>query len=197
MTSLFNARYIVSFLFIFTVLVLLFFDLKLEWQFSREGIAAGEWWRFMTAHFIHLNIQHGLVNLSLLAVLLYSLGTQLSLFRWLLSGAVLCLSISLGLLYFSLNVEWYVGFSGVLHGFLVLGLSFGAFKSRDVYQGFVLLLVVFKVIREQLPGFDIFHLADWLGGAVVVDAHFYGVIVGAILSAIFLLVDFTLLNVSK
>ncbi|MFL0804670.1 MAG: rhombosortase [Agarilytica sp.] len=197
MKLILNARHVVSFLFILPALVLLFFDTKVELQFSRDGLVQGEWWRVLTAHFVHLNMLHGLLNLSVFIVLLYALGRQLSLLRWCLSGAVLCVSTSLCLFYFSPNVEWYVGLSGVLHGFLVLGLIFGAFKNHDIFQGVALLLLVVKIVREQLPSFDILHLSDWIDGAVVVDAHLYGVIIGSVLAAIFLLADFALSNVDK
>ncbi len=197
MKLIFDSRHVVSFLFIFTVAVFLFFDTKVELQFSREGLLQGEWWRLLTAHLIHLNSLHGLLNLSVFVVLIYALGTQLSLLRWLFSVGVLCLCISLGLFYFSPDVEWYVGFSGVLHGLLVLGLTFGVFNNHDMYQGVALLLLLIKIVHEQLPGFDVLHLSDWIDGAVVVDAHLYGVVIGAVLSLLFLLADFTWLNVDK
>ncbi len=192
-----NARFAVSFLFTFSLFVFLFFDAKIALQFSRAGLIQGEWWRLLTAHLIHLNLLHGVLNISVFVVLLYALGRQLSLLRWLISGALLCMLIPFCLFYFSPNVEWYVGLSGVLHGLLVVGLIFGLFKNRDMFQGFALSLLVVKIVREQLPGFNTLHLSDWIDGAVVVDAHLYGVIIGGGLSAIFLLADFALLRVNK
>ncbi len=183
------------------VILLLFFllwiDVNAFLQFSRDGIQAAQWWRLVSGHFVHMNVVHGALNIAVFIVFSFSLGPYLSLLRWLISGVVICLSISLCLFLFSPNVAWYVGFSGVLHGLLMVGLGFGIIKLRDKLLAVVLLLLVAKIVREQLPGFNRDHLTHWIDGAVVVDAHLYGAIAGVLLVLFFLLADFSVLFVGS
>ncbi len=176
---------------ILLLLFLLCVDVNAALQFSRDGIQAGQWWRLISGHFVHMNVVHGALNVAVFIVFSFSLGAYLSLLRWLISGIVIGLSISFCLFFFSPNVAWYVGFSGVLHGLLVMGLGYGISKSRDKLLAVVLLLLVAKIVREQLPTFNRDHLSHWIDGAVVVDAHLYGVIAGFLLLMFFLLADFS------
>src|ERR1700761_6565739 len=90
-------------------------------RYDRGGIAAGGWWRLLSAHIVHLDLHHLILN-ELGLVLLWSLFAQdYDAVDWcsvVLSGA---LCISCGLWWLSPKVTWYVGASGVLHTVLAAG----------------------------------------------------------------------------
>src|SRR5271163_4444002 len=84
-------------------------------RYDRSAIAAGGWWRLLTAHIVHLDLHHLLLN-ELGLVLVWALfAGDYDPLEWciiVLSGA---LAISSGLWWLSPRVSWYVGLSGVLH----------------------------------------------------------------------------------
>ena len=90
--------------------------------YGREALAAGQWWRALSGHFVHLGPVHAALNLGGLIALLLMCPTQLRAGEWLRRIVVLSLAIS-ALLYATVPaVDRYVGFSGVLHGLFLLGL---------------------------------------------------------------------------
>ena len=70
---------------------------------------------------------------------------------------------------FSPEVIWYVGLSGILHGLL----------AAIAWQRYPILLVLLmvKLGLEQLYG-GLPATANLTGGAVIVDAHLYGAVIG-------------------
>src|SRR6202048_983400 len=90
-------------------------------RYDRSAIAAGGWWRLLTAPIVHLDAHHLLLN-ELGLVLVWSLFAQdFDAVEWcviVLSGA---LAISSGLWWLSPHVTWYVGASGVLHSVMAAG----------------------------------------------------------------------------
>src|SRR4051812_24588312 len=51
-------------------------------QYDRAALAAGQWWRVLTAHFVHLDIEHAMLN-SLGLVLMWALfARDFSPLRW-------------------------------------------------------------------------------------------------------------------
>lgn len=153
-----------------------------QWRYQREAVLAGEAWRLLSGHFMHLGFSHLLLNLSGLGLvmLLFGRGVSAAGWIWLLLASLLALGA--GFVWLSPELGWYVGLSGVLHG-LILG---GAVLDRDFpcrERNILLGIVIFKLLWEQHYGALPFT-AEAAGGAVVVVAHWYGGIgglVGAIL----------------
>jgi rhomboid family GlyGly-CTERM serine protease len=150
-------------------------------RFERAGIAAGEAWRLLTGHFVHLGISHTLLNLAGL-VLVWLLAGQAFACRewlWVIAGSIA--AIDLGLWFGTPQLEWYVGLSGLLHGMLAAGILAGL-AGRSTEAGVLAVLVAGKLAYEQiagpLPGSEASS-----GGAVIVDAHLYGVVGGALVAA--------------
>ncbi|HMD27686.1 MAG TPA: rhombosortase [Steroidobacteraceae bacterium] len=134
-------------------------------RYDRSAIAAGGWWRLLTAHIVHLDSHHLILN-ELGLVLMWSLFAQdYDAVEWcaiVMSGA---LAISSGLWWLSPRVGWYVGASGVLHSIMAAGAAKHlAERAWDRWILFGGLCV--KLVWEQWGG----HAA----ALVVVDAHLYG-----------------------
>ena len=138
-------------------------------RYDRSAIAAGGWWRLLTAHIVHLDVSHLILN-ELGLVLMWSLFAQdYDAVEWcviVLSGA---LAISSGLWWLSPRVSWYVGASGVLHSVMAAGaVKHLALRSWD--RWILIIGLCAKLAWEQ-----------WAGPhapLIVVDAHLYGALCG-------------------
>jgi rhomboid family GlyGly-CTERM serine protease len=150
-------------------------------RFDRGSIAAGEFWRLLSGHFVHLGVSHTLLNLAGLVLVWFLVGRAWTWPQWLLLMAASVAAIDLGLWLGSPQLEWYVGLSGLLHGMLAAGIVAGL-ADRNVEALVLAIVVTGKLAWEQfagpLPGSEATS-----GGAVIVDAHLYGVIGGAVAAA--------------
>lgn len=148
--------------------------------YQREAIAAGQWWRVVTGHFVHLNLSHALMNGAGTLLLALVLREELPVRDWWKLVVAAPLVISLGLWWKQPDLVSYVGFSGVLHGLLYCGVL------RLVPQAPVLALGVlaFLVARqgwEQTSAYDPDYLRSLIGGRVMPDAHLFGALAGLVL----------------
>ena len=143
-------------------------------RYDRGAIGAGGWWRLLTAHLVHLDLHHLLLN-ELGLVLMWSLFA--SDYEWdewcaiVLGGA---LAISSGLWWLSPKVSWYVGASGVLHSVMAAG-AVKHLAKREWDRWILILGLCVKLLWEQLAGRD--------QPLVVVDAHLYGALWGFAIGA--------------
>jgi rhomboid family GlyGly-CTERM serine protease len=152
------------------------------WRYQRVAIGEGELWRLWSAHLVHLGWNHLLLNGAGLVILWLWFGPLLRPRLWLMALLVCAMAVSCGLLLFSPGIAWYVGFSGVLYGLYALAAGTATLRERDPLALLVLLLVVARVGWEQWQG-PAAATAHWIGGAVVTDAHLYGVAAGLLLLA--------------
>ncbi len=148
----------------------------LRWQ--RDLPQSGEWYRLLSGHIVHANIRHTLANALALAALWLLFRRALPIRLWLLATLFCALAISA--LLFTTGVDWYVGFSGVLHGLLVLALCRDA-RLTTPLRALLLGAVAIKIGVEQLIGGD---SGDWLQIAVVSEAHLFGALSGAAIAAV-------------
>ena len=159
----------------FIVLLLAAFEpVTGQWlRFDRAAMAAGEWWRFFTAHLVHLSWGHALGNLGGLALFAYITGRYCSQLPMLLFFLFSCLFVSLSLFLFAPDLYFYVGLSGVLHGLLLLGGIRSPFYANGLKVLFVVIIVA-KVIWEQSPFYDDLAMVGYIGGRVETRAHLFG-----------------------
>jgi rhomboid family GlyGly-CTERM serine protease len=153
-----------------------------EWlRFERSGIAAGELWRLLTGHLVHLGVSHTVLNLAGLVLVWFLVGRAFDWKQWLWVMAGSVGAIDLGLWFGAPSLEWYVGLSGLLHGMLGAGIVAGI-AARSGEALILGVVVAGKLAWEQfagpLPGSE-----TTSGGAVIVDAHLYGVIGGTVVAA--------------
>jgi rhomboid family GlyGly-CTERM serine protease len=149
-------------------------------RYDRTGIAAGQYWRLVSAHLVHLDLRHALLN-ALGLILMWALfARDYSPRGWLVIVLASIAAIDVGLWLGDSTVLWYVGSSGALHGVMAAGaLAHVRTGERD---GWILLAVLLlKLAYEQHVGALPFSGRD----PVVVDAHLYGVL-GGIAAAAFL-----------
>jgi rhomboid family GlyGly-CTERM serine protease len=149
-------------------------------SYDRAALAAGELWRAASAHFVHLDANHALLN-GFGVVLMWALfARDYSPARWAAIYCCACLAVSAGLWFFSPQVTWYVGASGALHGVMTAG-TLAHLKRRDLDGWILAIFIVAKLAYEQTAGSMPFS-----GSAhTIVDAHLYGA-VGGLLPALFL-----------
>jgi rhomboid family GlyGly-CTERM serine protease len=143
-------------------------------RYDRSGLAAGQWWRLLSAHVVHLDLRHALLN-SVGLVLMWALfARDYSPKAWLAIVLGAIAAIDAGLWLGDSTVLWYVGSSGALHGVMAAGaLAHVRNRERD---GWILAgVLALKLGYEQWVGPLPFSGSD----PVVVDAHLYGVLGGA------------------
>jgi rhomboid family GlyGly-CTERM serine protease len=143
-------------------------------RYDRSAIAAGGWWRLLTAHIVHLDAHHLILN-ELGLVLMWSLFAQdYDAVEWcviVLGGA---LAISSGLWWLSPQVGWYVGASGVLHSVMAAGAA--KHLVEHAWDRWILTVgLCAKLAWEQWGGTP--------APGIVVDAHLYGACCGFLVGA--------------
>jgi len=147
-------------------------------RFDRAAIAAGEWYRLLTASFVHLNERHMFMNVLGLVLIGVFFSRYLKLWLWLLVILLSSLVVTLGLYWLNPSLHYYVGLSGVLHALLAVA-SVQEIKRFPVAGWLLLTLLVAKLLWEQMYG-ALSGSEQMIGGRVIVDAHLYGFISGQI-----------------
>ncbi len=151
-------------------------------RLERARVLDGEWWRLLSGHFTHLAPQHLALNAAGLGLVALLAGRAMTASQWLLAFLMSLVAVNTGLLVFDPQLNWYVGLSGVLHGLLVAGLV-AALESRRTESIVLLAVIAAKLAWEQFVG-PIPGTSGAAGGAVIVNAHLYGAIGGAVIGAV-------------
>ena len=145
---------------------------RLALRYERDAIHAGEIWRLVTGHIVHLGPSHMLMNIAALAVLAFAFSRILGPRDWLATGLGAALAISAGMLLLFPSIDWYVGLSGVLHGFWAAAcIAAWPYDRRFATVLSVLLAakLLFELIFGALP-----VTGSIASGPVVTDAHWLG-----------------------
>ncbi len=147
-------------------------------RFERSAIAAGQWWRLLTAHLVHLGAWHALLNCAGLALLWALFARAFRPGGWLVILLASAAAIDAGLWWGSSTVQWYVGSSGVLHGAMAAG-TLAHWRAREpdrvLLAGFLLAKLAWEQVHGALP-------FAGSGAPVLVAAHLYGA-AGGVLAA--------------
>ena len=145
-------------------------------RYERDGLAAGEWWRLLTAHVVHLDLEHAALN-SLGLVLLWALfARDYAPRQWLWIAGAAVAAIDAGLWLRDSTISWYAGSSGLLHGLMAAG-TLAHVRRRELGGWILAAFLVGKLAWEQLFG------ALPLSGSsapVIVNAHLYGAVGGLV-----------------
>jgi len=148
-------------------------------RYERTAILAGEPWRLVTGHLVHFDLAHlgwNLVGVMLVWILF---AREFTWRGWLIVLFASTAAIDLGFLAFEPDLEWYVGFSGVLHGCMAAGLV--AWLRSGWHAPTVLVAAIFvgKLLWEQLSG-PLPFTAGTMSLPVIHAAHSYGAVGGAL-----------------
>lgn len=160
-------------------LIMLAGDAGREWfRFDRVWAVRGETWRFLSGHFSHLGWSHFALNSMGLVLVWYLVGSAYTVVKWLLIIFITLATIDIGFWVLNPELYWYVGLSGLLHGLLVAGIAV-RFRPPNAETIILAFFLIAKLAWEQfggpVPGSEITS-----GGPVVVDAHLYGALGGAL-----------------
>jgi rhomboid family GlyGly-CTERM serine protease len=149
--------------------------IRAAWRYDRLTISTGEWWRLFTAHVVHLDAHHALLNGAGFALLWALFARSYAPLQWLLAVVVCLVAIDAGFLLLSRQVEWYVGASALLHGIFACG-CIAWIRSGDRIGIVALALLAAKLAWEQYAG----PLPMMGERPVLTISHVYGAVGGAV-----------------
>lgn len=146
----------------------------------RRPLLASEPWRLVTGHFVHLSLTHAMLNGVALLLLgrLFADRLRDNEF-WIVLGAASFL-ISLTFWIAMPELIWYRGLSGTLHALYFAGCVAWIGSTKGSARWLPMAAIAggaIKVLLEQ-PWDSSFPFRQWLGAAVVPQAHLVGAIIG-------------------
>ncbi len=173
-----------------TCLIFQVLNFEIPLRFGRaEILESGQWWRILTGNLVHLGYPHLLLNLAGLALISLLLAHALTPRQWAVTGLCSMLGVGFGLLLFDPQLSWYVGLSGALYG-LLLGGAIAEYRHHKMMACLIGAYTIGKIIWEQLYG-AVESSEAITGGSVIVNAHLYGMVAGAIAVLVIRGVEFT------
>ena len=162
-------------------------------EYQRHALA-DQPWRALTAHLVHINWPHALINAAALWIVARLYAPDLDAWRQSLALLVSALAISAALAGLYPVIDWYRGLSGALHGLFFAGAAkwLLAERPRSLRRLWIPAALFaggwIKVALEQPSGATTPH-ADWLGAAIVPQAHLVGAACGTLLGVLFALAN--------
>jgi rhomboid family GlyGly-CTERM serine protease len=149
-------------------------------RYERSGLQQGQYWRLLSAHFVHLNAHHLLLNVLGLLLLWVMFARDLPPRQWLVVALASIGAIDAGLWFISTQVLWYVGASGVLHGLWAAG-AVTSWRERRAYGVVLSCALAAKLCYEHFAGPNPLDV----GLPVITIAHIYGALGGALAAVVF------------
>jgi rhomboid family GlyGly-CTERM serine protease len=168
-----SAKYLCAILGAAWLLLALWPEAALHLRYEREVLPWPQAWRWLGAHLVHVDLRHALQNIGGLACLWLLFADAMPWRLWWGSGLLTVAAIDGGLWWALPDVAWYVGGSGLLHGWWACGAVLGSL-ARDRLAAAALAVLVGKLAFETLQAPQ--PLAE--GVSVLVEAHRFGVAAG-------------------
>lgn len=152
-----------------------------------ERVHQGEFWRIITAHLTHLDWPHFAMNMTGMALCLLVYRGDLPAWHWLSSYLFVSIFSSLGLLCIYEDYQRYVGFSDVLHGWILIGAA--AISPREPKLALTVFVLFWLKIAEENSGMKFFTSTGIDTETIATESHLFGAI-GGMLYALLFLPDF-------
>lgn len=150
-------------------------------EYQKEAIENGQFWRLLSAHFVHLTPWHMGMNLSGLAIIwICFLSRWTTRYFW-YAVVIASLFISILFLVTDPSLLGYAGFSGVLHTLLVAGVI-RAWRQDPWLNSTILITIVLRLSWEQSHWYNPDYLVSWIHGPVYPNAHLFGALAGCLLA---------------
>jgi len=147
-------------------------SLLATFQFDRDLISQGEYWRLLTGNFFHTNVWHLLLNIAGMLMLTHLFGRAIKPLYFLSFTLVNAALVGILLYLLSPDIERYVGLSGYLHGLFVLGCLIEIASGR-LSSYFLLIGVALKISWESFFGANE-QMSMLIDATVATDAHLFG-----------------------
>ena len=130
------------------------------WVFDRVAIAQGEWWRLVTGHWVHSDLQHALWDITALLVLGALFEPRL---QWRLPLVLLAATagVDAWLWWGEPGLQFYCGLSGILNSLLVVGLLQLWRELRHPVIPLILTAAAVKIIVEIYTGQALLTSTAW------------------------------------
>lgn len=145
----------------------------LQWQ--REALADGQYWRLLTAHLVHLDLRHLLLNLFGLFLICELLWDDMAIEHALTLLLFSAFGVSLLLWTGQPQLLWYAGLSGVLHGLWAGCAGLALLRNKTLFNAVAVLLLAAKLACQSDNS-----VGSLAGMPVVPVAHLYGALSGLI-----------------
>ena len=149
-------------------------------DYDRAAIGGGEWWRLLSAHYVHLNTPHLAMNLLALTLVIALLRTACRALTWFVAYAAMALAVSAALLAFEPQLMRYAGASGVIHGLVAFGACLRLPVART--ESLILLAGLAAKLAWEAGGGPLAGSEALIGAPVITASHRYGAIAGVVLA---------------
>lgn len=138
------------------------------WRYARAAVGEGEYWRLLTAHLVHLDMQHALSNAAGLALLWALFARSYRPWQWAVAIGLILALVDAGFWFLSPRLGWYVGASALLHGVFACG-ALAMIRCGERLGWVAAVVFMLKLGWEQWQGpLPLTH------GPVVTVSHLYG-----------------------
>ena len=134
-------------------------------MWDRAAIDAGQWWRLLTAHLVHLDVRHLLLNIFGLLLIVEILCQTMTALEFISLLFTCALGVGGLLWYLQPSLQWYAGLSGVLYGLWAAGAALTWLSGR---QGLAICAGIALVVKLILFNHSVLSMP------VVSVAHVYG-----------------------
>jgi rhomboid family GlyGly-CTERM serine protease len=141
-------------------------------EYQRDSILAGEYWRLLTGHFVHLGWSHMWLNAGSMMTLIVLFRQHLDARRLAVLIPPLGVAISAAFLLFDPEIQWYRGASGLVYALIAWSLLDALSRHpQRLVPGALLLVMLAKVGYDYTTRVAVVDV----GAPVIVEAHVYGI----------------------
>lgn len=172
-----------SLMVIITMCFLIFGAMPEALLFDRNKIIEGEYWRLITGHLVHIDFPHFAWNMTALLVLgsILEMRYKITLGKQLRIHLFSALLISILVMCWRPELQWFAGLSGVLNTYFVLFLWHIWLDFKHPVTILVAIGTLSKITFEAIDGYSVVRVSDF---PVVFEAHAAGIVAGILIVAV-------------